>query len=83
MRAWLVDPLPNSLNKHGENGVADSKEKKKCYLGSVRVKLFYTLMFAYMYILHTILYIGDHLLYSHTLNEWFRGDIEKLDVSHC
>ena len=29
MRARLVDPLPNSLNKQGENGVADSKEKKK------------------------------------------------------
>ena len=34
MRAWLVDPLPNSLNKHGENGVADSKEKSEKGLNS-------------------------------------------------
>ena len=28
MRAWLVDPLPNSQNKHSENNMAGSKENK-------------------------------------------------------
>ena len=28
MRAWLVDPLPNSQKKHSENNMADSKENK-------------------------------------------------------
>ena len=28
MRAWLVDPLPNSQKKHSENNMADSKENE-------------------------------------------------------
>ena len=49
--------------------MADSKEKKKCYLGSVRVKLLYTLMFAYMYILHTVLYTFPEVLTKRINNQ--------------
>ena len=38
MRAWLVDPLPNSLNKHSDNDMVDSKENIKQYLGSENIK---------------------------------------------
>ena len=38
MRAWLVDPLPNSPNRPSENDMADSKDNKEWYLVSERVK---------------------------------------------
>ena len=38
MRAWLVDPLPNSLNKHSENDMVNSNENIKQYLGSENIK---------------------------------------------
>ena len=34
----LVDPIPNSLNQHHKNCMADSKENYKLDLGSERVK---------------------------------------------
>ena len=34
----LVDPIPNSLNQHHKNGMADRKENYKLDLGSEKVK---------------------------------------------
>ena len=37
----LVDPIPNSLNYHHKNCIADSKENYKLEIGSERVNEFH------------------------------------------
>ena len=62
----LVDPIPNSLNQHHKNCMADSKENYKLDLGSERVK----------YLFQVDNYISYHQVQIHYLflNNLFISD---------